>query len=275
MPRRTMIRPTAFGALSVLLILTLLGTSASAQAPRITSSTSLSEVKSLAAKGNTDAMMELGERLMQGKGVEVNAKEGLAWLQKAADAGKHEAWYALGFVYANGVGVPTDMQVAMGYFRKGAVAGDADCQTSLGLLYQAGEKIPGGVKADPVQAAKWYRLAAEQNHTEAIQHLGMLCMTGQAGKADPAEGARWFRKGAELGNPEAQWSLGMCYEQGKGVTKDLVQAYALYVAAADRADNPEQKKGMSERCEKLGKELTQSQLKEAQDVTKEWKAKAK
>jgi len=67
----------------------------------------------------------------------------------------------------------------------------------------------------------------------------------------------------------------MCYEQGKGVTKDLVQAYALYVAAADRADNPEQKKGMSERCEKLGKELTQAQLKEAQDVTKEWKAKAK
>jgi hypothetical protein len=230
------------GVFAVLLLLSFLPFIASSQAPTINSSTPLDELKSSATKADADAMMELGERLVQGTGVEANAKDGLAWLQKAADAGKHEAWYSLGFVDANGVGVPTDIQHAMDYFRKGAAAGDANCQTSLGLFYQAGQKIPGGVKADPVEAAKWYRPAAERNHTEAIEHLAHLAMSAQAGKADTVEAARWFRKGSELGNPEAWWSLGTCYEQGKGVTKNLVEAYALFAAAADGAENPDQRR---------------------------------
>jgi hypothetical protein len=244
---------------------------AKAQAPTINSSTPLKQLNSYSAQGNADAMLELGRRLIKGEGVHV--KDGLGWLQKSAVAGKREAWYDLGVVYANAIGVETDMQLATGFFRKGAALGDANCQNSLGLLYLAGEIIPGGVKADPVEAARWYRLAAEQNHTEAIQHLGMLYMTGQGGNADPAEGARWFRKGAELGNPEAQWTLGLCYEKGRGVMKDLVQAYALYIAAADGAENPKQKEGMSERREKLRKELTQAQLQEAEALSREWKRK--
>ena len=115
-------------------------------------------------------------------------------------------------------------------------------------------------------------MAAEQKHEEAILHLGQLMMFGQGGDPDAREGAHWFRVGAELGSAESQWSLGQCYLMGKGVVRDSVQAYALCSAAAAGAENPEQKKGMGERCDQLGKCLSQHQLAEGQRLAAEWKA---
>ncbi len=115
--------------------------------PKIDASTPIEQLKTLASGGNADAMLEYGERLVQGQGVDSNTTQGLSWLQKAADAGKTEAWYDIGFVHSNGVGVKLDLPEAMKYFRKGAEAGNADCQTSMGMFYQAGDKIPSGLKA--------------------------------------------------------------------------------------------------------------------------------
>jgi TPR repeat protein len=171
------------------------------------------------------------------------------------------------------MGVTTDMAKAMSYYRTGAEKGNSDCQTSLGLFYQAGERIPGGAKADPVEAVKWYKLAAEQNHEEAIQHLAMMNARGMGIEQNDLEAVRWFRKGAELGNADCKWGLGQCYFDGKGVAKDNVQAYALWVAAIDGAEDPEQKKGMSEQLDKLGKEMTPEQVARGQELSKEWIAK--
>jgi TPR repeat protein len=269
----TLIKVAALAA-SLFLIL-FAAAAATNQSPKIDASTPVEELKALASQGNADAMLELGERLIQGQGVETNAAEGLQWLHKAAAAGKSQAWYDIGFVYSNGVGVETNMTEAMRYFRKGAEAGNADCQTSMGMFYQAGERIPGGVKADPAEAVKWYRLAAEQDHGEAIFHLAGLYMAGQGVKADSSEAVKWYRRGAELGNPEAKWILGQCYQEGKGVAKDIVQACALFSAAIDGVDDPAQKQGMTEKRDKLCKELNADQLKEAERLAEEWKAKGK
>ena len=267
----TLIKVVALAA--SLCVMLFVVAAATDESPKIDASTPVEELKALASQGNADAMLELGERLIQGQGVEANVAEGLQWLHKAADAGKNQAWYDIGFVYSNGLGVEMNMTEAMKYFRKGAEAGNADCQTSMGMFYQAGERIPGGVKADLAEAAKWYRMAAEQNHAEAIFHLAQLYMRGEGVQQNAAEAVRWFRKGADLGNSDAQWYLGRCYQNGKGVTKDLVQAYALFSTAVDGAENPEQKKGMVEERDKLGKELNADQLKEAKRLAEEWMAK--
>lgn len=268
-------RKRIFVSLGIIAAMVFLTIVAYAQPVKINESTPLDQVKSEAAKGNADAMLELGERMIQGKDIQPNAQDGLKWLQKAANAGKHEAWYDMGMVYSNGMGVTTDMEKALTFYREGARLGDANCQCSLGLFYQAGEKIPGGVKTDLAAAEKWYRLAAEQNHTEAILHTAMLCLNTPQENPRVTEAAEWFLKGATLGDPEAQWSLGQCYFSGKGVTKDLVKAYALYSAASDGVENPPQKKGMSERRDKVGKELSAQQLNEANEMSKEWKNKQK
>lgn len=267
----TLIKVVALAA--SLFVILFAAPAATGQSPKIDASTPVKELKALASQGNADAMLELGERLIQGQGVETNAAEGLQWLHKAAAAGKSQAWYDIGFVYSNGVGVEMNITEATKYFRNGAEAGNADCQTSLGMLYQAGEKIPGGAKTDLIEAAKWYRLAAEQDHGEAIFHLAGLCMAGQGVKADPSEAVKWYRRGADLGNPEAKWMLGRCYQEGTGLAKDIVQACALFSAAIDGVEDSAQKRGMTEKRDKLRKELNADQLKEAERLAEEWKAK--
>lgn len=258
--------------LTALIVVALAATIAAEEPQKITDSTSVGELKALAANGNADAMLSLGERLVQGQGVDTNAVEGLRWIQKAAEGGNAGAWYDLGMMYANGIGVATDMTKAMEYLRKGAEKGNAECQAGLGLFYQAGERIPGGVKADPAEAVKWYILAAEQNQQEAIFHLARLYLNGEGVKADSAEAVKWFTKGAEAGNPDAQWMLGMCYRKGAGVEKDNVQAYALISAAVDGAQDPEQKKGMAEARDKIKVDLTPEQLKTALLLIEKWKS---
>ena len=49
---------------------------------------------------------------------------------------------------------------------------------------------------------------------------------------DEAEAARWYRLAAEQGHAMAQRNLGVCYEIGFGVAKDCVEAYAWLNAAA-------------------------------------------
>jgi hypothetical protein len=46
------------------------------------------------------------------------------------------------------------------------------------------------------------------------------------------EAAKWWRKAAEQNNTEAQYSLACCYEQGQGVPPDVVEAYKFYKLAA-------------------------------------------
>jgi TPR repeat protein len=44
-----------------------------------------------------------------------------------------------------------------------AEKGDADAQFNLGVAYSSGKGVP----KDETEAIKWYRKAAEQNHTRA------------------------------------------------------------------------------------------------------------
>src|SRR4051812_44475937 len=57
-----------------------------------------------------------------------------------------------------------------------AEAGDAKYQMELGHRYDKGE----GVAKDPVEAAKWYRKAAEQNLAVAQYNLGLCYEQGVA-----------------------------------------------------------------------------------------------
>jgi TPR repeat protein/CHAT domain-containing protein len=62
-----------------------------------------------------------------------------------------------------------------------AERGDAEAQFNLGLMYQKGE----GVAQNDVEAAKWFRKAAEQGHAAASGSLGWLLIT--QGKFDEAQ----------------------------------------------------------------------------------------
>src|SRR5512145_2545011 len=62
-----------------------------------------------------------------------------------------------------------DDQTLFRLYREAAEKGDAAAQALLGGMYVCGENVP----RDYAEAAKWYRLAAEQGHSDARYNLGV------------------------------------------------------------------------------------------------------
>ena len=108
---------------------------------------------------------------------------------------------------------------------------DAEEQFQLGKRYFEGN----GVFKDEVEAAKWFRLAAEQGHVEAQLQLGLFYHKGFGGVIkNDAQAVIWYQKAAEQGNAEAQNNLGMRYNRGEGVYEDKAEAVKWFRLAAEQ-----------------------------------------
>ena len=107
-----------------------------------------------------------------------------------------------------------------------------EAQFNLAQLHDRGRGVP----ADPVEAARLYRAAAEQGHMGAQVNLGRLYRAGRGVDRDDAEAVRWYRRAAERGQPIAQFNLAQMYAAGDGVEQDDVEAYLWYSVAAARLD---------------------------------------
>ena len=154
-----------------------------------------------------------------------------------------------------------------------AESGDAEAQASIGYFY-LGSKFRSGIfsprdlirqleeKPDYAEAAKWFRLAAEQGHVEAYSRLAGLYAPGmrhglvggeiilldnetlpevyrrRAEKGVPqdlAEAAKWYQLSAEQGYKESMHTIGAMYATGTGVPQDNILAYMwLYLAHEQR-----------------------------------------
>jgi TPR repeat protein len=64
-----------------------------------------------------------------------------------------------------------------------------------------------GVVRNYAEAMRWYRLAAEQEHTKAQYYLGTMHEIGQGVAKDTAEAIRWYRLATAQGDTEAQRRL--------------------------------------------------------------------
>jgi uncharacterized protein len=61
------------------------------------------------------------------------------------------------------------------------------------------------------EAAKWYRLAAEQEVPPAQCNLGLCYETGRGVEKNLREAVRWFCRAARAGDKTAQHHLGVYY----------------------------------------------------------------
>jgi hypothetical protein len=112
--------------------------------------------------------------------------------------------------------------------------GDADAQFALGLKYSTA----GGVSQDLLQAAEWYRKAADQHHALAQFNLGLMFASGQGVPLDDAKALVWIRKAAEGGDAGAQHVLGNRYHRSTmgriqiDSVESRVEAYKWFSLAA-------------------------------------------
>ena len=77
-----------------------------------------------------------------------------------------------------------------------------------------------GVEQDYTEAARLYRLAAEQGDAVAQYSLGDCYQNGEGVEQDYTEAARLFQLAADQGYADAQENLGLLYFKGNGVQRD-------------------------------------------------------
>jgi TPR repeat protein len=112
--------------------------------------------------------------------------------------------------------------------------GDAEAQFGRGLKFASGK----GAAQDYMQAAEWYRKAAEQNHSLAQFNLGMMYARGQGVACDPVQSRIWFDKAAQQGDAGAQFNLGDSCQRASlermpvNASESRIEAYKWFCLAA-------------------------------------------
>lgn len=184
-----------------------------------------------AKQGDPEAQSILGFLYDKGLGVSQSYEEAKKWYLLAASQGSMKAQYSLALMYDAGRSVPQDFLEAIKWYRLAGEQGHVDAQYNLGLIYSNGKathqeygelmelyqlfekgdnealaKInhilfdDKGIQQDYAEAAKWFRLAAEQNHSLALSHLADLYEKGEGVSQDNEEAIVLFGKSCELGN---------------------------------------------------------------------------
>jgi uncharacterized protein len=124
-------------------------------------------------------------------------QQAVVWWQTAAEQNDPEALYNLALAVLKGEGLSADASKGFELLHRAAALGVTPAQARLGILYASGD----GVATDPIEAHKWFAIAAAHGDAAArtnLQRSQTLC-----GSAQLAEGLRrarqWEREHAAKG----------------------------------------------------------------------------
>ena len=121
--------------------------------------------------------------------------------------------------------IPINPEEAAKWFRMAAEQGNLNSQLRLGLLYHDGY----GVTRDYAEAAKWLRAPAEEGDLNAQTFIGSVYTRSDDNwQLDYTEAVRWFGLAAGQGSERAIVALAGLYHNGLGVDRDFERAMELY-----------------------------------------------
>jgi len=86
-------------------------------------------------------------------------------------------------------------------------------------------------KKDYVCARLHWGRASQANVRATYNNLGYLLYFGLGGAVEPERAVSLWTVAARNGDRESQWHLALAFEEGKGVRRDLLTAYAWYRCA--------------------------------------------
>lgn len=143
-------------------------------------------------------------------------------------------------VFGAGVAHAADYKTALLLVRQGkysaalyefkvlAAEGHAASQFSIGLIYHLGR----GVEADQETAYMWYKQAAVQEYTPAMNNIGMMYLNGEYVASNHDAAFKLFLK-ASINHAQAKDNLAQCYEFAWGTERDAAKAADMYQKAGD------------------------------------------
>lgn len=136
-----------------------------------------------------------------------------------------------------------------------AKAGDGAAQNEVGTWYYNGKN---DYAKDYKQAVEWFKKSAKSGNAAGIGNLALCVEKGHGEAADSALASELYKKSIALGNKallekqerDAQnkvvfsnMLLGNCYQEGRGVKRDLAKAATYFETAAKKGCVPAMREG--------------------------------
>ena len=189
----------------------------------------IDSIRYKAEHGDAKFQYAYGVCYEKGWGVEENAKEALAWYQKAADQENGPAYNSLGNFYRSGIGVTANANKAFELYLKGAAVKDDQAMLNVGNCYYYGM----GTEQDTQKAVKWWNDAADAGNAFAMAQMGDCYFFGLGVEKDLKKAIEYYGPASEKGVSSAQFRLGVLYYTGEGVQQDQTYAKLLMTKARD------------------------------------------
>ena len=113
--------------------------------------------------------------------------------------------------------------------------GDAEAQFRLGQYLEDNARTlsPSAAAVQLVEAASWYKAAADQGQGAALNNLGAMLVDGRGVPQDPQQAASYYRRGVQMANREAQTNLAVLILRKRvpGTTDEALQGLTDAAAA--------------------------------------------
>ncbi|NWL79801.1 alginate biosynthesis protein [Pseudomonas taiwanensis] len=192
-------------------------------------------------QGNADAKEKLLEQLMAGYRagrIPAQRVESVALVLADADIGTPDEGKAKELLEALAPAYPAawvslakliyeypeqgDTEQLLGYLEKGRAASQPRAELLQGRLYYEGKLVP----QDPKKAEE-HLLKAAATEPTANYLLGQIYLRGYLGDIDPDKALDHLLRAARSGQINADFALGQMYAQGKGIQRNLVNAFVF------------------------------------------------
>lgn len=157
-----------------------------------------------AESGNADAQFRLVKSYGQGIGVRKDPNKAKYWFSKAAENGHAEAQYWTGYNYFYGQGGVRNLNKALQWYERSASQGYGPAQFMAGYVHQMGHLLGGNIRPDLAKAVHWYQLAAAKHEMGAQFHLGCFKYFGIGVAKNVAEADALILNAANKGQRGAQ-----------------------------------------------------------------------
>jgi len=133
-------------------------------------------------------------------------------------------------------------------------------------------------RGDYATALQLLRPLAFQGNANAQDFLGTMYAAGLGVPKDYVEAAKWWRKAADQGRASAQLNVGSSYRDGgEGVPQDYVLAYMWYTVAGQSNEPSDDPKVYTKAQQAsmlrpwVAQRMTPAQIAEATRLASEWK----
>lgn len=180
------------------------------------------QLASLAEEGNVRAMIGLGYMsLAAGDKARFKPEKAFDLFTEAAAKGDPEAMFELGKLYEKGIGTSQDIGKALELYARAADLGFADAINDLGFLHYQGAV---GQKPDRKKAIELFLKAADLRHPQAMYNVAALIDDGAVQGKTPEDAGRYLYAALRTGVKDVLDQLERNPNQFKPATRKALQA---------------------------------------------------